>query len=273
MWLTNVVRNWRRRKQADAELDEEVRGYAEMLTEEKIRSGADPREARREANMQLGGAEQVKEQTCEVRAGRFLEIFWRNVRYGVRTLRKSPGFTAVAILTLALGICANTAIFSVIENVMLQPLPFTASDQIVRISSTQNGIPINPNGSGTLGGPSVMDMRDFAQSNHTFQRMVVYDSWRKNVSFGESGVQPEQVWVGLVPAAYFRTLDVNPIMGRLFTEDESYTGKHYVAAISARLWKNRYGGDPAILGKTIRIMPRPAGGVSKLTMAPSRSPW
>ena len=257
MWLVNAVRNWRRRKQADAELDEEVRGYADMLAEEKIRGGADPREARREANRELGGAEQVKEQTREVRAGSLLETFWQDLRYGVRTLRKSLGFSAVAILTLALGIGANTAIFSVIENVMLRPLPFTASDQIVRISSTQNGIPINPNGSGSLGGPSVMDLRDFAQSNHTFQSMVVYDSWRKNVSFAQTGVQPEQMWVGLVPAAYFTTLDVNPIMGRLFTEDEGYTGKHYVAAISARLWKNRYGGDPAILGKTVRINDEP----------------
>jgi putative ABC transport system permease protein len=161
------------------------------------------------------------------------------------------------VLTLALGIGANTAIFSVIENVMLRPLPFTAPDQLVRIFSTKDGVPLNPNGAGLHGGPSVMDMRDFAQSNHTFQQMVVYDTWRKNVSFGARQGEPQQMWVGLVPGAYFKILGVKPMMGRLFTKQESYIGKYYVSAISAQLWRNQFGGDPAILGKTIRINDEP----------------
>ena len=87
--------------------------------------------------------------------------------------------------------------------------------------------------------------------------MVVYDTWRKNVSFGSSGGEPEQMRVGLVPAAYFEVLDVQPIMGRLFTEDENQEGKNYVAAISARLWKDRFAGDSAILGRKIRINDEP----------------
>lgn len=251
MWIRNAVRNWRRRRRADAELDEEVRGYVEMAAEEKVRHGADARRARREAFIEAGGVEQVKEQTREVRAGHFVETLWQDVRYGARMLRKSPGFTVVAVLTLALGIGANTAIFSVIENVMFRPLPFSEADRIVRVYSLQDG-----RRAGDSGGPSPMDMRDFARDNQTFEHIAVYDTWRKNVNFGANG-EPQQMWVGLMPQEYFQILDVKPVMGRLFTEEESYTGKHYIAAISAQLWRSHYAGDPAILGKNIRINGEP----------------
>jgi putative ABC transport system permease protein len=149
-----------------------------------------------------------------------------------------------------LGIGANTAIFSAIDSLMLRPLPFTEADQLVRIYSTKNGVPIR--GTSAAGGPSVLDMRDFAQNSHSFQKMVAYDVWRKNVSFGNSA-EPEQMRVGLVPAAYFETLEIQPIMGRLFTEQENQQGKDYVAAISARLWRERFASNKAILGKSIRI--------------------
>src|SRR5579859_4482267 len=332
MWLTNAVRNFWRKRRTETELDDEVREYVEMLAEEKIRSGLNARQAYREAKMELGGVEQVKEQTREVRAGHFLETLWQDVRYGARMLRRSPGFTIVAVLTLALGIGANTAIFSVInsvlfkplpveapqelvdvyntppkneailqyiplsypdyadyrdqsrsllrknpsftivavltlalgigantaifsviESVMFRPLPFARPDQIVRVYETLEDHRVG----GDAGGPSPMDMRDFAQNNRTFENMVVYDTWRKNVSFADNQTDPEQMWVGLVPGAYFEILDVKPIMGRLFTDDESYVGKHYVAAISTRVWKTRYGGDLAILGRKILINGEP----------------
>ena len=253
MWLKNALRNWSRRKRADQELDDEVRAYAELLAKEKTRDGIDAREARREANMELGGVEQVKQRTREIRAGHFLETLWQDVRYGARMLRKNPGFTIVAVLTLALGIGANTAIFSVIESVMFRPLPFSGADRIVRVYSTQDGHRVG----GDAGGPSPMDMRDFAQANHTFEDMLVYDTWRKNVSFSDSRGEPEQMMVGLVPGEYFDALGIKPIRGRLFTKDESYTGKHYVAAISTRIWKTRFASDPAILGRKIVINDEP----------------
>ena len=185
----------------------------------------------------------------------WLERFARHVKYGARALRKSPGFTAVAVLTLALGIGANTAIFTAMDAVMLRPLPFTAGDELVRIYSTRDGTPIG--GTNSAGGPSPMDMRDFAQLSHSFQKMVAYDTWRKNVSFGSSAGEPEQMRVGLVPAAYFEILDIRPVMGRLFTEEENLEGRNYVAAISARLWRNRFAGDKAILGRKIRINDKP----------------
>jgi putative ABC transport system permease protein len=180
----------------------------------------------------------------------WLERLAGHLKYAARSLRKNPGFTVIAVLTLALGIGANTAIFSTINALMLRPLPFSAADQLVRIYSTKNGIPIR--GTSVTGGPSVLDMRDFAQNSHSFQNMVAYDAWRKNVSF-ENSAEPEQMRVGLVPAAYFEILEIEPIMGRLFTEEENHQGKNYVAAISARLWRERFAGDKAILGQKIRI--------------------
>ena len=177
----------------------------------------------------------------------------QDLKYGLRMLAKSPGFAAVAILTLALGIGANTAIFSVIEHVMFGPLPFPGADRIVRVYSTQDGQRVG----GDAGGPSPMDMRDFAQVNHTFEDMLVYDTWRKNVSFTDGRGEPEQMIVGLVPGEYFDALGIQPIMGRLFTHDESYTGKHYVTVISTRIWKMRFANDPAILGRTILINDEP----------------
>ena len=138
---------------------------------------------------------------------------------------------------------------------MLRPLPFTSPDQLVRIYSTKNGASVG--GLAPAGGPSPMDVRDFAQLNHSFQNVVTYDTWRKNVSFGGSGGDPEQMRVGLVPATYFEVLDVHPIMGRLFTQAENQVGREFVAAISARLWRERYAGDTAILGREIRINDEP----------------
>jgi predicted permease len=255
--LRSVVSALLHRSRIDREMEEELRAHIQDRAKDLERSGVPRGEAERRARMEFGGYQKCKEEIREAQGTHFLESLIQDLRFGLRLLRKSPGFSAVAVLTLALGIGANTAIFSVIESVMFRPLPFSAADQIVRVYSTKDGVPITPNGSGLTGGPSAMDMRDFAQSNHTFQQMAVYDTWRKNVSFSDNQSEPEQMWVGLVPGAYFEILDVKPIMGRLFTKDESYIGKHYVAAISTRVWRARYNSDKAILGRKILINDEP----------------
>jgi len=253
-WLKAELSLLFRRRDLENDLRRELQSHIDLEAEQQQESGASEDESHYAARRAFGNATLVAEDVRESWSLAWLEHFFRDLRYGARALRKSPGFTAVAVLTLALGIGANTAIFSAIDALMLRPLPFTASDQLVRIYSTQKGMFntfANPDG------PSALDVRDFAQRSRSFQNMVAYDTWRKNVSFGESAGQPEQMAVGLVPAAYFEILDIRPIIGRLFSEDENREGKNYVAAISAQLWKNRFAGDPSVLGRKIRINGEP----------------
>ncbi|MGC2000086.1 MAG: ABC transporter permease [Candidatus Acidiferrales bacterium] len=258
MALSRRLWSWRRtslrRSQMDSEMDAELRFHLEAYAEDLVRSGVPRAEALRRARLEFGGVDKTKEECREASGVHLFETLVRDLRYSARALRKSPGFTIVAVLTLALGIGANTAIFSAVNALMLRPLPFTAADQLVRVYSIQKGMFntfANPDG------PSPLDVGDFAQRSRSFQKMVAYDTWAKNVSFGESAGQPEQMEVGLVPAAYFEILDIRPIIGRLFTADENQEGKNYVAAISAQLWRNRYAGDPSVLGRKIRINGEP----------------
>jgi putative ABC transport system permease protein len=176
---------------------------------------------------------------------RQLESLGQDLKYAGKGMRRTPGFTAVAILILALGIGANTAIFSVVDAALLRPLPFPDSDRLVRVWSTKNGTPV--------GGPSAMDMRDMAATAHSFEGMVVYDHWRKNVSGILGSNEPEEMVIGLVPGTYFELLRIRPILGRLFSEAENVYGRHYVAAISNRFWRTRFAADPRILERTLRI--------------------
>jgi predicted permease len=243
-----------RRRAAESDLQRELQSHLDLETAEQHESGLPADQAYYAARRALGNptlvAEDVRESWCLA----WLEHFFRDLRYGARSLLKSPGFSAVAVLTLALGIGANTAIFSAIDVLMLRPLPFSSPDQLVRIYSIKTGI---ADTFGNPDGPSAPDVRDFAQRSHSFQKIVVYDTWRKNVSFGDLAGEPEQMRVGLVPAAYFEILDVKPIVGRLFTEDENQVGTNFVAAISTGLWKDRFAADPSILGRKIRINGEP----------------
>src|SRR5215467_7027029 len=153
-----------------------------------------------------------------------------NFRHALRQLRKNAGFAAIAILTLALGIGASTAMFGVLNAVLLRPIPFADPDRLVRIFSTERG---------TVVGPSPMDLRDLNAQNHTFEKMAVYDVWRKNVSFTRGSAEPEQMRVGLVPGEYFEILGIKPHMGRIFQAEENRWGNNFVAIISYNFWKTR----------------------------------
>jgi len=244
---------WGRRNRMK-DLDRELESHLELEAEEQQESGLSAEKSRYAARRAFGNLTLVAEDVRAVWSMGWWDGFIRDLRLGARVLRKNSAFTVVAVLTLALAIGANSAIFSATSALMLRPLPFPAANRIVRIYSTKKSL---PSGYSNLIGPSPLDVRDFARSSHSFQKMVAYDTWRKNVSFGQAGAEPEQMRVGLVPAAYFEVLGVQPILGRLFTDEENQEGKHFVAAISTRVWRDRFGGDQAILGRKIIINDEP----------------
>ncbi|MGB6876444.1 MAG: ABC transporter permease, partial [Candidatus Acidiferrales bacterium] len=245
MWLRRAVRNlwWKRR--ADAELDEEVRGYAAMVAEEKMRNGVEAHEAAREAKMELGGVEQVKEGVREIRAGHFFEMLWQDIRYGVRMLRKNPGFTIVAVLTLALGIGANTAIFSVIESVLLRPLPYDHPENLIEIWNTYP--PAVPEG-----GLSPGDFRDWQRKATTVSEMAAYAWVHPGANLTGDG-DPQRVELSYATSDLFPMLGVKPAVGRLFVSDEDRPGSAPIVVLSHRFWQSRFGADPGAIGRSVTL--------------------
>jgi len=250
--LSSIWRNLFRKTQAEQELKEEVDTYLEMLIEMKIEQGLQPEEARRQALIEMGGVEQVTERVREARMGHYLETLLQDVRYGVRMLLKNPGFTAVALLSLALGIGANTALFSVVDDVLLKSLPVKKPEQLVVLST------ITPLGEG----PSF--------SYPMFERLRATDqifsgifathtrSARMEAPGAESGNQMEQVYIKLVSGDYFQVLGGNAVVGRMLTTvDDKMPGAHPVVVLSYRFWQRRFEGDVSVIGKGITLNGQP----------------
>src|ERR1700722_11269469 len=180
--IRSASQNLFRKTKRDQALDDEVRGYVDLLAEEKRRNGIPPEEARRAARIESGGIEQVKEDVREARAGAWLDSLVQDLRYAARMLRKNPGFTAIAILTLALGIGANTAIFSVVNAVLLRPLPYPNPQQLIVIRETSQRVGIHS--------PSYPDFLDWRTQSRTVGKMAIVN----NRAFNLSGVtQPENI--------------------------------------------------------------------------------
>jgi predicted permease len=233
-----------RRKTLDADLDEEVRAHIDLAIADNLKQGMPAANARTEALRAFGGLTQTRESYRAQRGFPSVQHLGRDLHYAFRQLRKSPGFTCTAVLTLALGIGANSAVFSVLNALLLRPLPFPNADRIVRIYSVAHGLPI---------GPSPLDSRDFARLNHTFEKLAVFDQWRKNVVTSHAGDLPESLHVGLGPLELFQALGVQPILGRLFTPDEGVAGRNHVALLTESFWQSHYARNPAVLGQVITI--------------------
>jgi predicted permease len=245
--LSSLVRNIVRKERNEHELDEEVHGYVELLTAEKIKSGMSANEARRQAMIETGGTEQVKERVREVRAGAFFETLLQDVRYGLRQLRRSPGFTAIAVLTLALGIGANTAIFSVVNAVILRPLPYPASDRLVWITEEVPALKAELAGSA--------DYLDWRDQNQTLDGITAYD---ESASFNMTGRgTPARVHAAQVSANFFPTLGVSPQLGRGFTSEEDRPNGPNAVILMHSFWEQYFGSDPAVLGKTVTLNATP----------------
>lgn len=245
--ILNVCRNLFRKEAVEEELDAEVHAFLDLLTEEKIRAGMPPAEARRLAQMELGGAEQVKQQTREARTGFLLDTILGDVRFGLRVLAKNPGFAVVATITLALGIGATTALFSVVDAVLLKPLPYAHSGQLAWIAE------INDEGYPSL--VSYLNFADWRKYNHFFSLMAAYGEAEAGIS---GGSQPQRVQCTLVSKNYFKLFGVQPSIGRTFLPEERKPSNAPAVLIGQSLWQEDFGGDRNLIGKTIRLDGMPA---------------
>ena len=233
----------RRREQ---ELSDEIGSHLEMQIEDNLRQGMNQEEARLAALRQFGGVEQVKEVYRDRRGLPLLETMVQDLRFGGRMLRRSPGFTASVVLTLALGIGANTAIFSVINSILLRPLPYQDPEGLVQlweISSQQKG----SNDKNSVSLPNFVDWRE---QNQSFEYMAAYLARSMNFT-GEE--QPERLQGVVVSPSFLPLLKVQPFIGRAFLPDEAQPGKHRVVMISYSLWQRRFGADPNITEKTMLL--------------------
>jgi putative ABC transport system permease protein len=243
-YLYAFWRNLAHKDRVDQELEEEVRSYAEMLAEEKIETGASPEQARREAKIELGGIQQVKEQARQVRIGAWLETGLQDVRYGLRVLRKSPGFTMATVLTLALGIGANATMFSSIDSLVLHPLAFSDPDRLVAVSETQRRTGFEPEN------VAPADFVDWAKQSTVFTSMAAYQGWDADLTGRD---EPEHLHGARVSPGFFSILGVGTALGRTFAPEEDQPGSDRVAVISYGLWKRRFSGDPHVLNADIDL--------------------
>jgi len=225
------------------ELDEEIESHLQMHIEDNLRLGMTPEEARRQAMIKLGGVESTKEAYRDQRSLPGLETSWQDLRYAARQLRKNPGFTAVVVFTLALGIGANTAIFSVVDAVLLKSLPVKKPEQLYQIAHAGTRGVMEGNNF-----PFFEHLRDHSQS---FDGLLAFNPnpWKVTID-GNTEIVSGQVVTG----NYFSVLGVDALLGRVLTpEDDKVPQGHPVAAISYGYWQRRFGGDPDVLGKTVTI--------------------
>jgi putative ABC transport system permease protein len=238
---------WRavfRRAALDRDLDDELSFHLERETEANIAQGMTPEEARRRARIDFDGVQRIREEYRDVRGDSLIESAWQDARFGLRMLRSSPVFTLVAVATLALGLGANTAMFSVINAVLLRPLPFADPDRLVRI------IDANPGKGFPRFSASPPNFLDWKQQARSFSGMAA-------LTYGTlalSGDGPAQrLNTLLVTPDFLDVLGVSAAAGRFFTAEDGVTGHDKVAVLSYRLWQQRFGGDRGVIGRTIKL--------------------
>jgi putative ABC transport system permease protein len=230
-----------RRGRLDRELDEELRYHLEREAELHVAGGMSREEARRAALRSFDGVARAEEECREARGVRLVEDSWQDVRYGLRTLRKRPAFSLVAVSTLALGIGANAAIFSVVNGVLLKSLPFPAPERLVALSETAE--------SGRATAVAFPNYLDWRTGQQVFEELAARLP-AGGVLTGDG--EPERVIGRFVTASFFRTLGVRPAAGRFFTEEEDRPGGGRLLVLGHELWQRRYGGDPAVAGRAVR---------------------
>ena len=244
----NRIRSFFRKDPLDRELNEEMASHLEMATEENIRRGMSPEEARREALLRFGGIQQSRERHREARGLPWLDVLMQDLRFALRTLKGEWGFTLVAVLILALGTGANITVFSVVNTILLRPLPFRDSERLVRI------VEKNPAAGESSKTYTADATQDFQQLNRSFESVSGYFAFTgpDNLKLTGSG-QPLPVTGILVAEGFFETLGVEPRVGRFFRSGEFVKHAPPVALLSYPFWKRQFGGDLHIVGRTIDL--------------------
>jgi predicted permease len=252
------------RDQLERELDAELRYHVDMLTEQLAQQGLSPEEARREARRQFGAVEAVKDDVRDTWLSRFVEVAAQDVRYGLRGLRRSPGFALLIVLTMALGIGANTAIFSVVNGVVLRALPYKGGDKLVELHQGA-GDPSDP---ANDIGFSVKDLQDYRQAR-SFSAVVEFHNMLFTL-LGRS--EPLRVSTGVVSANYFDVLGIKPLYGRTFVDADDTPGAPAVLVLTHDYWTRHFDADPRIVGRVFRMNDRPHTVVGVLPPVPLYNP-
>ncbi len=264
--ILSRLRSLFRRHQLERTLDTEVRFHIDMETDKNVRGGMPREQARRAAVAAFGNVGGVKDDVRDTWLVRSAETLMQDMRYGARTLLKAPGFTLVVVLTMALGIGANTAIFSVVNGVLLKPLPYERGDELVvlrqqRTRDEARGEHDGPDGLGF----SPKEMDDYRGQASTLAGMVEFhDMWF--ILLGRP--EPERVQTGVVSAGFFNVLGVKPLLGRNFRDDDEKHGAPAVLILSFPYWQRSFGGDPNVVGQTFRMNDRPHTVVGVLPPIP-----
>jgi putative ABC transport system permease protein len=229
-----LLRSLLRRDELERELDDELRDHVESKTQLYIAKGLSPEDARRFALRDFGGVELSKEQVRDTRRIRPVQDFAQDLRYALRALRKAPGFTATAVLTLALGIGANAAIFSVINAVLLRSLPYWDSDRLFTVTTNQ----------------SLPDLEDMQKRTTAFSAIGGVN--RQSLDFTDAG-EPLQITGALCNAEFFEALGLQPLLGRAFTREEDQYGGPPLVLLTHGFWTRHFGANPAVIGRTITL--------------------
>ena len=250
-WLARLrvaLRSIVRRRRVDEELDDEIRHHLERQIDEELKAGLSPADAERAARKALGDIEQAKEQLRDARAGAWIDQLERDLRFGVRAMVRRPGFTCVAVSTIALGIGATTAIFSLADNVLFKPLPFPNADRLVSVWEARPALKRPRMEAAPL------NYVDWQRESKAFESLAAY--FFDATTLTASGT-PERLPIAGVTPNFMSMLGVPPVVGRWFDNPDGTPGHTGVTILSYGLWQRRFGGDPGIVGRTIRLSDSP----------------
>ncbi|HET7219457.1 MAG TPA: ABC transporter permease, partial [Vicinamibacterales bacterium] len=240
------VRTLFRRARMERELDAELQFHLDMQAAEYVRQGMSPERARTAARQLFGGIEGIKDDVRDTWLTRFIETFVQDARYSVRSLRQNRGYAAAVIVTMALGIGANSAIFSVVNAVVLQPLPYARGADLVLLRQQRTAVPDT--------GFSIADIEDVKRLSTSLDAVVEYHNMYFILLGGN---EPERVATGVVSWDYFQTLGVAPMLGRTFRADDDKPGAAATLVVSHRYWQHALASDPGVIGRVFQMNDRP----------------